>query len=575
MARGGNLSTLEGHQGFVTCLAYSPDGRHLASGSADNTLRVWDISTETSIATVRVLSLVCAVVFCGYHGLAIGCENGEVYYFELDKISKNDMWMRWRTNRSDLIADEIKLGGVKGLSELNRRLLEQKGFIPGSASSLASTELKDGVLGITGFSQPTQSCYASISLSSNPTVKAQSSPTSIGLQQPLVSTSGPEKLDTQNVAGRLWGNSDTTIPELIQTDQGFFHVLATLGDGACAMHALLGQVNSSGYYQYLDLSLSATPQDPSRSDIGVRKLYREKVEICREEGPFREKFIQIGVLFLREAIRGVTNPSINALFWSQVPEALQKQVMECRLELAQYQSTLKSLRESRETLMNELLSSSSPCQDLMAPFLQGDKQVADAMEENWSSVLSCVGLTNPFVCRVEETKQKADLLTRREELLLRNVIASDLVFRHYLKAILKKEYWFSTFELHLAAHFFNKKVDLYIYTDVGNIVLYETYNASSNPLEEVSILMHRESTHFSRLKKVKNRVEKPPQVKRPLPTDIAVNASDLVPRVAGAEDFMESGDTAKMEGVVVAVQPQEAEENPNKRARSNEPCSHP
>lgn len=44
-------STLEGHTEAVLSVAFSPDGKALASGSGDTTVRIWDLTTETPIAT--------------------------------------------------------------------------------------------------------------------------------------------------------------------------------------------------------------------------------------------------------------------------------------------------------------------------------------------------------------------------------------------------------------------------------------------------------------------------------------------------------------------------------------------
>lgn len=45
-------ATLQGHTEPVSSVAFSPDGRILVSGSKDHTIRLWDLATGKNTATV-------------------------------------------------------------------------------------------------------------------------------------------------------------------------------------------------------------------------------------------------------------------------------------------------------------------------------------------------------------------------------------------------------------------------------------------------------------------------------------------------------------------------------------------
>jgi len=50
---GVHLTTLKGHSDSVISVAFSPDGSHIVSGSYDKTVQIWDAKTGVHLATLK------------------------------------------------------------------------------------------------------------------------------------------------------------------------------------------------------------------------------------------------------------------------------------------------------------------------------------------------------------------------------------------------------------------------------------------------------------------------------------------------------------------------------------------
>lgn len=122
-------SSIEGHAEAVISVAFSPDGRYLASGSGDTTVRFWDIYTETPQHTCKGHKhwVLCIAWSPDGRRLASGCKNSQICIWDpatglqmgktLTGHAKWITWLSWKPLHLDpesrFLASSSKDGTVR------------------------------------------------------------------------------------------------------------------------------------------------------------------------------------------------------------------------------------------------------------------------------------------------------------------------------------------------------------------------------------------------------------------------------------------------------------------------------
>jgi len=90
------VATLRGHEKWVNSVAFSPDGKFLASGSSDDTVKVWEVGSWREVATLRGhKGFVFSVAFSpDGKFLASGSSDDTVKVWEVVNIWKVRKWQK-------------------------------------------------------------------------------------------------------------------------------------------------------------------------------------------------------------------------------------------------------------------------------------------------------------------------------------------------------------------------------------------------------------------------------------------------------------------------------------------------
>ncbi|KAK3811100.1 MAG: WD40-repeat-containing domain protein [Benniella sp.] len=144
----------------VWSVTYSPKGDQITAGGQDGSVRIWDTTAMASLCTLSghsalvrrivyssqgnlVISASCDMSSSGINYLVAGCGDGVMgMWHVLVDHEHCDVSLSWKTSDGELDMNEATIQDVQGLSQLNRKLLKQRGAVGDATDRLREASKK-------------------------------------------------------------------------------------------------------------------------------------------------------------------------------------------------------------------------------------------------------------------------------------------------------------------------------------------------------------------------------------------------------------------------------------------------
>ncbi|WP_194847475.1 tetratricopeptide repeat protein [Candidatus Neptunochlamydia vexilliferae] len=293
-----------------------------------------------------------------------------------------------------------------------------------------------------------------------------------------------------------------------------YRIFPTKGEGACALHALLGE-ELDGMYRFPGEVHSSSKQ--AKDEF----IHRLKENIFKLNDRQTKKLFYI----LFSAHLTSSDPSSKMLFMDNQAgkvihakfEALKSQFEEEIAKTNRQEAEFwKEEITTNKKILDRLSSEVSDIQDISSPYYGKNKaQLLEIFKRKPLALLSRINEEVNFhlsklgnsarqkieSCRSKRKEQLQKLNSKKEESIL-----SESAITHYLTTVQRPQYYLNTPEIELAAHVFGKKV-LIVNSDAGGI--HPAGPVINDDLNVPLTVIHHQGAHFSRCIET-SRLLKPP-----------------------------------------------------------------
>ncbi|NGX43226.1 MAG: hypothetical protein K940chlam7_01518 [Chlamydiae bacterium] len=323
------------------------------------------------------------------------------------------------------------------------------------------------------------------------------------------------------------GSRDTVfdeIPDFLELDLSFpemhksrtfyfedheFEILDTLGDGACALHALLGH-EVAGYVR---------SEDHPECGKRVKQAFVEKLKAHKDDPRIKQFLEDLLIWMLNEGMKKKTTQDNVVSVIKKGPidlKEIEKKRKECeKAKQTAQENIVKKLQSVLKVNIpdyrRELLRILGVREEDFDAFLKDPKRVFDLGMENKDVLFvlfddygkkrsgdeferynyECIGDGKNDLERFLERIGRLDVQYR--DFRLAKLMSADFL-EHYLKCFLSLDYYHYTEELHMAAILFDKKVHFFHKQD-GEMAR-QVFNEGDDEL----VLIHHKGMHFSQCK---------------------------------------------------------------------------